>query len=174
MMNNYGFDAPESIGWIRLCRPGSIIGPQQKFLIFYYEDMIKRIEEKKKEEDFNYQKITLQYLQDSSKSKTDTNIPTLKRRHIPTCCSHNPKEQRAKHQSAKLFRPIANERDTRASALRKGVCHKYSNSFAPCKFPTLHNMNSTFSDYSDAPLAVQAVSLQPEHAQPRKFQMGKT
>ncbi|XP_057299661.1 dual specificity protein phosphatase CDC14A-like [Hydractinia symbiolongicarpus] len=32
MMKHYQFTAAESIAWIRLCRPGSIIGPQQHFL----------------------------------------------------------------------------------------------------------------------------------------------
>lgn len=35
MIKNYGFSAPEAIGWIRICRPGSIIGLQQQFLIDY-------------------------------------------------------------------------------------------------------------------------------------------
>lgn len=35
MIKNFGFSAPEAIGWIRICRPGSIIGPQQQFLIDY-------------------------------------------------------------------------------------------------------------------------------------------
>ncbi|XP_066912800.1 dual specificity protein phosphatase CDC14A-like [Clytia hemisphaerica] len=32
MMKHYRFTAAECIAWIRLCRPGSIIGPQQHFL----------------------------------------------------------------------------------------------------------------------------------------------
>lgn len=32
MMKHYGFTAEESIGYIRLCRPGSILGPQQNWL----------------------------------------------------------------------------------------------------------------------------------------------
>ena len=32
IMKHYGFTAAEAIGWIRICRPGSIIGPQQHFL----------------------------------------------------------------------------------------------------------------------------------------------
>jgi len=31
-MKHYKFDAPDFIGWIRICRPGSILGPQQQFL----------------------------------------------------------------------------------------------------------------------------------------------
>mmetsp|Transcript_24099 Transcript_24099/g.52426 ORF Transcript_24099/g.52426 Transcript_24099/m.52426 type:complete len:313 (-) Transcript_24099:81-1019(-) len=32
MMKHYGFTAAETIGWTRVCRPGSIIGPQQHFM----------------------------------------------------------------------------------------------------------------------------------------------
>ncbi|OHT07908.1 hypothetical protein TRFO_05012 [Tritrichomonas foetus] len=35
MIKNFGFNAHEAIGWIRVCRPGSVIGPQQAFLIKY-------------------------------------------------------------------------------------------------------------------------------------------
>lgn len=32
MMKHYGFSAAEAIGWMRICRPGSVIGPQQQYL----------------------------------------------------------------------------------------------------------------------------------------------
>lgn len=32
LMKHYGFTAPEVIGWMRICRPGSVIGPQQHYL----------------------------------------------------------------------------------------------------------------------------------------------
>ncbi|XP_054644474.1 dual specificity protein phosphatase CDC14AB [Dunckerocampus dactyliophorus] len=32
LMKHYRFTAPEAIAWIRICRPGSVIGPQQHFL----------------------------------------------------------------------------------------------------------------------------------------------
>mmetsp|Transcript_32038 Transcript_32038/g.81566 ORF Transcript_32038/g.81566 Transcript_32038/m.81566 type:complete len:479 (-) Transcript_32038:580-2016(-) len=32
MMKHEGFTAREAMGWLRLCRPGSVIGPQQQFL----------------------------------------------------------------------------------------------------------------------------------------------
>lgn len=32
-IKNYQFNAADFIGWIRICRPGSILGPQQHFLI---------------------------------------------------------------------------------------------------------------------------------------------
>lgn len=31
-MKNFGFSASEFIGWIRLVRPGSVLGPQQHYL----------------------------------------------------------------------------------------------------------------------------------------------
>lgn len=34
-MKNYGFTASEFIGWVRLVRPGSVLGPQQ----YYLEEM---------------------------------------------------------------------------------------------------------------------------------------
>ena len=39
-MKHYHFHAPDFIGWIRLCRPGSILGPQQYFLL-ESEEMLK-------------------------------------------------------------------------------------------------------------------------------------
>jgi len=32
-MKHYRFSAPDFIAWIRIARPGSILGPQQHFLI---------------------------------------------------------------------------------------------------------------------------------------------
>eukprot|EP01017_Pseudomicrothorax_dubius_P038142 TRINITY_DN5679_c0_g1_i1.p1 TRINITY_DN5679_c0_g1~~TRINITY_DN5679_c0_g1_i1.p1 ORF type:complete len:278 (+),score=39.85 TRINITY_DN5679_c0_g1_i1:360-1193(+) len=40
-MKHYGFNAAHFIGWIRLCRPGSILGPQQQFLIEQQETMLR-------------------------------------------------------------------------------------------------------------------------------------
>jgi hypothetical protein len=39
MMKHFGFTANEAMGWIRICRPGSIIGPQQQFLADQEERM---------------------------------------------------------------------------------------------------------------------------------------
>lgn len=33
LMKYEGFSAEEAIAWLRLCRPGSVLGPQQQFLI---------------------------------------------------------------------------------------------------------------------------------------------
>ncbi|KAL1523738.1 hypothetical protein AB1Y20_018667 [Prymnesium parvum] len=39
LMKHYGLTCPEVIAWLRLCRPGSVIGPQQNFL----QEMEKRM-----------------------------------------------------------------------------------------------------------------------------------
>lgn len=39
MIKHYGFTAEEAIGYIRICRPGSVIGPQQKYLISRAEQL---------------------------------------------------------------------------------------------------------------------------------------
>lgn len=38
-MKHYGFTAAEIIGYIRVCRPGSIIGPQQQYLCSIQDQM---------------------------------------------------------------------------------------------------------------------------------------
>ncbi|KAA6390339.1 MAG: putative Dual specificity protein phosphatase CDC14A [Streblomastix strix] len=45
MMKHYGFTATEVMGYVRICRPGSIIGPQQHFLIDIQNRMHKLGEE---------------------------------------------------------------------------------------------------------------------------------
>ena len=40
-MKHYGFPAAPFIGWIRICRPGSILGPQQHYLIEMQEQMFE-------------------------------------------------------------------------------------------------------------------------------------
>ena len=42
LMVNFGFGAKEAIGWHRLMRPGSVIGHQQQFLL-WYENALKRM-----------------------------------------------------------------------------------------------------------------------------------
>jgi len=39
LMNNYHFPAPAFIAWCRICRPGSVLGPQQQFLCMKQEEM---------------------------------------------------------------------------------------------------------------------------------------
>eukprot|EP00756_Hemistasia_phaeocysticola_P017278 Hpha_TRINITY_DN15528_c1_g3::TRINITY_DN15528_c1_g3_i1::g.104797::m.104797/K06639/CDC14; cell division cycle 14 len=42
LMQNHGFTAAEAVGWIRFMRPGSIIGPQQNFLVDMEGEMLSR------------------------------------------------------------------------------------------------------------------------------------
>jgi len=39
LMKHYKFTADEAISWLRICRPGSVIGPQQDFVLQYQEKM---------------------------------------------------------------------------------------------------------------------------------------
>jgi cell division cycle 14 len=39
-MKNYKFPAAALIAWIRICRPGSILGPQQHYLIDKEKEMM--------------------------------------------------------------------------------------------------------------------------------------
>lgn len=39
MMKHYGYTARESIAWCRMCRPGSVVGPQQQYLVSIEEKM---------------------------------------------------------------------------------------------------------------------------------------
>ena len=47
MIKNYGFSAEEAIGYIRVCRPGSVIGPQQNFLL-QWAPVLKRMGEQER------------------------------------------------------------------------------------------------------------------------------
>jgi hypothetical protein len=35
LIKNFGFTGDEAIAWLRICRPGSVIGPQQTYLVEY-------------------------------------------------------------------------------------------------------------------------------------------
>ena len=40
-MKHYNFPADAFIGWIRIARPGCVLGPQQQFLCDYQDEMFK-------------------------------------------------------------------------------------------------------------------------------------
>lgn len=42
VIQNHGFTALEFLGWCRICRPGSVLGPQQYFLCEYEEMVAKK------------------------------------------------------------------------------------------------------------------------------------
>ena len=50
-MKHFGFPAAAFIGWIRIARPGSILGPQQHYLNDMEEEMMKVSEGYKKREE---------------------------------------------------------------------------------------------------------------------------
>lgn len=62
-MKKYGFPAAAFIGWIRLARPGSVLGPQQHFLISIEEELIYGTTSKSRYRD------TLSYGRDTSQNK---------------------------------------------------------------------------------------------------------
>lgn len=41
LIKNYRFTAPEAIAWCRICRPGSIVGPQQQFLLVKQRELFQ-------------------------------------------------------------------------------------------------------------------------------------
>ena len=50
-MKHYGFPAAAFIGWIRICRPGSILGPQQHYLNEMEQEMIEAGGSEKRRDD---------------------------------------------------------------------------------------------------------------------------
>ena len=44
LMRHYRFPAPDFVGWIRICRPGSILGPQQQYLCEKMEERFNECE----------------------------------------------------------------------------------------------------------------------------------
>ena len=48
LMKHYQFPAPALIGWMRLCRPGMVLGPQQYFLCKMQDQMMKEGQEEKR------------------------------------------------------------------------------------------------------------------------------
>lgn len=47
-IKNYSFPAEDFIGWCRICRPGSVLGPQQQFLIDYDIKINKNLDYKRR------------------------------------------------------------------------------------------------------------------------------
>ena len=42
MVKKYGFSGPQAIAWVRMCRPGSIIGGQQVYINRYADELQKK------------------------------------------------------------------------------------------------------------------------------------
>jgi protein-tyrosine phosphatase len=73
MMKHYRMTAPEVISWMRICRPGCVIGPQQQFLqdlepIMWQEGDMMRVEKG----------ITLPTVETGSKTKRSSNTNSSK------------------------------------------------------------------------------------------------
>ncbi|XP_070602560.1 dual specificity protein phosphatase CDC14A isoform X2 [Erythrolamprus reginae] len=82
IMKHYKFTHSEAIAWIRLCRPGSIIGPQQHFLeekqsMMWLQGDIFRAKQKTKEVDEDSLSKVLSCFDDISISGTSTRIDNL-------------------------------------------------------------------------------------------------
>jgi hypothetical protein len=41
MMKHYGYTAKEATAWCRICRPGSVVGPQQQYLVSIEDKMFQ-------------------------------------------------------------------------------------------------------------------------------------
>lgn len=84
MIKNYGFTADEAIGWIRICRPGSIIGPQQEYLQKYYH---------------SFRQSTVM-MSPTSVKQTHSPNKVLRKMHEPPPPQHNQKTPRRSLQSS--------------------------------------------------------------------------
>ena len=79
-MKHYRFPARAFIGYIRICRPGSILGPQQQFLEQEQEAMFKKGDEYRKKNGITdslclkLENISLNSTGVSSMSKKDKDI----------------------------------------------------------------------------------------------------
>ncbi|OMJ69428.1 hypothetical protein SteCoe_32860 [Stentor coeruleus] len=77
----YGFTGLEFIGWARLCRPGSVLGPQQQFLCDRYEIMNGRVPKALTSDDEKYKAKFGDYGQSGRlMAKTNTSSPILSSR----------------------------------------------------------------------------------------------
>ena len=72
-MKHYGFPPADFIGWIRIARPGSILGPQQQWLCNMDDEMLKAGGAAKREElvkafgDLNFTQTNTRELTDKEK-----------------------------------------------------------------------------------------------------------
>jgi hypothetical protein len=71
-MKHYGFPAAAFIGWIRIARPGSILGPQQHYLLEMEKEMIVGPAIKLREDlvkNFNAMQIDDQQMSEADRQK---------------------------------------------------------------------------------------------------------
>jgi cell division cycle 14 len=82
MIKHYGYTAKESIAWCRICRPGSVVGPQQQYLAAHEAKLVKEshiyYQVKAKAELHKRQEQTLQnQMRMFQSNQQSNNSPTL-------------------------------------------------------------------------------------------------
>ena len=93
MMKKYNFTADEAMGWIRICRPGSIIGPQQRYLLWYEAQLRKLAAEKEAADTAQIlinQNKERKKLAESSPKKATPGSPVSSRTRTPTTTPRSP------------------------------------------------------------------------------------
>ena len=78
LMKHFRFTAPQAMGWIRVCRPGSVIGCQQNWLLERQTEMWRRgaeAEKLKREEEEKFKKKLI----DGATTTTTTKRTTVKK-----------------------------------------------------------------------------------------------
>jgi protein-tyrosine phosphatase len=75
MMKHYRFTAPECIAWMRICRPGMVIGPQQQFLQDLEHIMWQEGDMMRSSQNTLRSPITIIRSSSSSSSHLDTTTP---------------------------------------------------------------------------------------------------
>ena len=148
IIKNFGFDGDESIGWIRICRPGSIIGPQQKYVLKFAE-LFQRTK--------------------TEKSAPPTPTPPTPDKDDKTPQIHTP---------TKILREATSHHKTFDNVPPKPPPppkHKSSGVSKRLFDPTSRTPKKPKQLSMEEELAqqVRSVSLTPKHPQPRKYNRGK-
>ncbi|KAH3764596.1 dual specificity phosphatase CDC14A [Pelomyxa schiedti] len=86
LIKHYHFTAAEAISWVRICRPGSVIGPQQHFLQEVQELLLKEAEAKEKHssKSTSGHSTNIPPKSTSSKASSGTRKPETKTKPVPT------------------------------------------------------------------------------------------
>lgn len=134
MIKNYGFTAHEVIGWIRICRPGSVIGPQQKYLSVYEQGLAKKAKPPPPKEDSS----------DDCHVPTKVVLPqstTTPRKHVTTASPPTPVRRTTKTSMASATPSTPERKSTRSMASTpisrkdEGGLHVQSLSLTPTHCP---------------------------------------
>lgn len=147
MIKDYGFDGDEAIGWIRICRPGSIIGPQQSYVLKFDELISKP-----------------SVPQSPVVSKNQVHTPTK----ILRKATEKPPPISTKTTDSSYTTPTTDRygsKKTKQSSTPQR--EKHSEASAP------RTPNSVTTMQAELAKHVTAVSLTPKHPQPRKYNRPK-